>query len=376
LADGWGAVLFVALALCWPVPVALVQPKAIGVWYLEMAQKAGTAGLKHRKHRESLALDWFWMTVPWVAVAVLAVVLPFLRRGRGYRPEIWFPWWWTVGNLVMFCLWTVAKPNYYLPCLPGVALLTGIEWVRLTRSARVASASARWFLQVHWVVLFVAALALPVVVRQRAPALEGWAVLCGLTLAAAVVASAWAWRRGADAGAMAPLVGALAVGVLVGYGAIAPAQDPAHSHRALAAALDRLLPPQARTIMFYHELDEGLWFYLRGRTLEPVPGSQPDFNDLFDFLEEAKTDPQIYRRRERMKRQLQVLLDWIRSPDRTTPYVLIRNKVYDQFAPALAGLVTPLYDESRRGLKRNELVLLRVADPEAIAARPADPPPR
>jgi 4-amino-4-deoxy-L-arabinose transferase-like glycosyltransferase len=207
LADGRGLALLVALALCWPVPVALVQPKAIGVWYLEMAQKAGTAGLKHQKDRELLAVDWSWMTAPWVAVAALAVALPFLPRGRALRPRIWLPWWWAVGNLAMFCLWTVAKPNYYLPCLPAVALLTGIEWVRLTRAARAGAASARWFLQGHWVALFVAALALPVAIAQRAPAYGGWAALGGATLAVAVVASAWAWRRGADAGALVPLVG-------------------------------------------------------------------------------------------------------------------------------------------------------------------------
>jgi hypothetical protein len=366
----------VALALCWPVPVALAEPNAVGVWYLEMAQKAGKAGLKHRKDRELLALDWFWMTAPWVAVAVLAVVAPFRRRGRSLRPGIWFPWWWAVGNLAMFCLWTVAKPNYYLPCLPGVALLTGLEWVRLTRSARAGSASARWFLRGHWVVLFVAALALPVVAKQEAPAVLGWASLCAGALAAAVVASAWAWRRGADAGAMAPLVGALAVGVLVGYGAIAPAENPAHSHRALAATLDRLLPPEVRTLMFFHELDEGLWFYLRDRTLEPVPGSQPAFNDGYDFFQEAEVNPQIYSVRVRMQKQLQVLLDWIARPDRATSYVLIRGRVYDRFAPALASLATPLYSEEGRGLKRNELVLLRVADPEVIAARLPAPPPR
>lgn len=373
LADGWGLVLLVALALSWPVPVALTRPKAVGVWYLEMAQKAGTAGLKHQKDRELLALDWFWMTAPWVAVAALGVVLPFLRRGRGRRPAIWFPWWWAVGNLGMFCLWTVAKPNYYLPCLPGMALLTGIEWVRLTRAARAGSASARWFLQAHWVALFVAAVALPVVVKQEAPAALGWAMLGAAVVAAAVVASAWSWRRGADAGAMTPLVGALAVAVLVGYGAIAPADNAAHSHRALAATLEGLLPPEVRTVMFYHELDEGLWFYLRGRALAPVPGSQPATNDGFDFIEEAKVNPRIYSKWVRRERQFQVLLDWIQRPDRASPYVLIRSRVYDQFAPDLEGLVTPLYSESGRGLKRNELVLLRVADPGDVAARLSAP---
>ena len=46
-----------------------------------------------------------------------------------------------LGNLAMFCLWSVAKPNYYLPCLPGVALLVGMAWVRICRKARGAVGS-------------------------------------------------------------------------------------------------------------------------------------------------------------------------------------------------------------------------------------------
>ena len=72
------------------------------------------------------------MTAPWGLVALSSTALPFLSRARELRPRIWFAWWWSVGNLAMFCLWSVAKPNYFLPCLPGVALLIGVEWVRLT----------------------------------------------------------------------------------------------------------------------------------------------------------------------------------------------------------------------------------------------------
>ena len=42
LADGWGLAMFVVLALAWPVPVLLREPAAARVWWLEMAQKAGT----------------------------------------------------------------------------------------------------------------------------------------------------------------------------------------------------------------------------------------------------------------------------------------------------------------------------------------------
>ena len=136
LADGRGLLLFLVLALSWPVLVLLDDPNAARVWYLEMAMKAGSAGVSPHRHREILAADWPWMTAPWMIVATMAVFLPFLPRGRAARPGIWFAWWWAVGNLVMFCFWKVAKPNYYLPCLPAVAVLVGTQWVRLTRAAR------------------------------------------------------------------------------------------------------------------------------------------------------------------------------------------------------------------------------------------------
>src|SRR5262249_42646441 len=216
--DGWGATVFVALALSWPVPVLLNDPNAARVWMLEMGQKAGVAGIAHLHQRLPLAADWPWVTLPWVVIATLAVILPFLKRGREFRPGIWFPWWWSVGNLAMFSFWTVAKPNYYLPCLPGVAILCGIEWVRLTQSARAPAPSgalARRVLQLHWVAFFVAGLIVPALVHQAAPALLLWSVTFAVMAAAGVVASAWAWHRGATAGSLVPLIGAMAIGVLI-----------------------------------------------------------------------------------------------------------------------------------------------------------------
>ncbi|MBV8314611.1 MAG: glycosyltransferase family 39 protein [Planctomycetaceae bacterium] len=381
LADARGLLLFVALALSWPVPVLLADPNALRVWSLEISQKVGGADFLHHRSHQILAADWFWMTAPWVVVATMAVLLPLLPRGRAYRPAIWFPWWWAVGNLAMFCAWSVAKPNYYLPCLPGVALLVGIEWVRMSRAAReplTRWSLARPILQFHWVALFVAALVAPVAARQVAPHLLGWTAVFAAVVAVAVVASAWAWRRGADAGALMPLVAAWAVAILIGYGGIMPAANATHSHRNLATTMDRLLPPEARTVMFFHEIDEGLWFYLRDRALVPVPGSQPEYNDGLDLYSELRSGPPIRdpRRLRNVEQQIflkrqdsvrQTLLDWIARPDRVSSYVLLRNRDYDRFAPALAGLATPVFRE--QGLKRNGLVLLHVDPQETVAAR-------
>ena len=368
LADGWGLAIFLVLALSWPVPVLLHDPTAWKIWMLEMGQKVGTLGIAHRP-RSPLATDWPWMTVPWVVVATMAAIVPFLRvRGAEYRPRVWFPWCWAVGNLLMFCAWTVAKPSYFLPCLPAAAILVGLEWVRLTRDARRNGPDgrlARQVLQGHWVILFAGAVALPVVAHQQAPAWQVWASLFALVLAAAVVASAWAWHRGADAGALAPLTAALAVGVLVVYGALAPLENDRRGHRELAAAIDRALPPEARTVMFFHELDEGLWFYLHDRELVPVPGSQPAYNDAFRFARELQNGHIEWNYGKRAEAEFQVLLDWLRRPDHPSPYVLIRRETYEQFAATLAPLAQTLYGEHDK--KRNELVLIRLRDPATVA---------
>lgn len=373
LADGWGLTLFVALALSWPVPVVINDVNAARVWYLEMGQKAGTAGISHHRHHDVLAADWPLMTAPWIIFATTAVLLPLLPRGKKYRPLIWFPWSWAVGNLAMFCLWSVAKPNYYLPCLPGVALLVGLEWVRLSRVARETgqgSGAARRVLQFHWVAGFVAAVVAPVVVYRVAPEFLGWMIAFSFAAVASVVASAWAWRRGADVGAMAPLVGAWAFGILIIYGAIAPTLNGTRSHRALAANIDKVLPPDVRTVMFFHELDEGLWFYLRDRTLAPVPGSQPVYNKGFDLYKEFRTGQLELDPNKRLESEKKILLNWIASPERSSSYVLIRKALYEPFAPALEGLATPVHSE--QGLVRHELVLLRVESPSPIATRASE----
>jgi hypothetical protein len=244
--------------------------------------------------------------------------------------------------------------------------LTGIEWIRLTRTARGSSVSAmraRQILQANWVLLFTASLVAPVVIGRLMPHQFGWALALSSVMAAAIVASAWSWRRGANALSLAPIAGALAVGVGVGYGILAPADNPIHSHRTLAATLDRMLPPEAKTIMFFHELDEGLWFYLRDRDLEPVPGSQPKYNETVDMLDEFRQNGQWWDPNERVNAEKAILLSWLRDPARRVPYLLIRARIYDLYAPDLASLAMPVYRE--RGLKRNELVLLR--------ADPADP---
>ncbi|GIW86029.1 MAG: hypothetical protein KatS3mg108_0353 [Isosphaeraceae bacterium] len=373
LANGWGLLLLILLALSWPVPVLLNDPKAWEVWKLEMAQKTGTAGIAHHRDRSPLLLDWPSLTAPWTIFATLGVIAPWLRSGRSLRPTLWLPWAWAVVNLAMFSLWSVAKPNYYLPCLPAAALLAGIMLVRTVRIARCDTAlasRARRLLYGHWLVIAAVGLALPAIAWKLRPEQTGWVALGGIGLALACALSYRLWRAGADTTALYPLLGGLGLLVLIAYGIVAPTYNPRNGHRTLAAQLASLLPPDQPVVMFYRELDEGLWYYLQNRQLKPVPGSQPRYNKGFDLLDDYRQRRLILDDQKRYAAEAQTLIDWIDRGTHESPYMLIRAEVYDLFRHHLGDRLLPLYRES--GVQRNELMLVKVrptASPATLATQ-------
>jgi 4-amino-4-deoxy-L-arabinose transferase-like glycosyltransferase len=366
---GPAALFFLFLALLWPVPVLLQDPGAARLWYLEMIQKTASLGIKHRQGREILALGWPGLTAPWMVLGLLAAFLPFRKDERPRHAQLWLVWWWAMGNLVMFCFWKVAKPNYYLPCLPAVAVLVGVQWVRLTQLAReldVRGLWARLTLQGHWVGFFLVGAIGPVVAWKILPAHAIGATVLGALLIAGSIGSAWAWRRGADALALAPIVGAMTVGTVLGYGMMAPREDLKRGHRALATKIERVLPDEARTIFFFGDLDEGLWFYLRDRDLVPVPQSQAEYNKGLELYEKQRRGEIKWSEAARLEDDKALLLSWLRAPDRASSFLMIKARHYDRMAADLDGVVKPLYREE--GLDRNELVLLQAAPPEVVAS--------
>ena len=151
--------------------------------------------------------------------------------------------------------------------------------------------------------------------------------------------------------------------MVIGYGVVAPADDLARGHRHLARTLERLVPAEAAAIRFFHEIDEGLWFYLRDHRLAPVPGSQPRYSDSYDKVVRLmgitgppQASPTTPIRPRDLQRQ--VLKDWLRGRRDGDSYLLIRRPLFDHLAPDLEGLATPIHREG--AMKRTGLVLLRV----------------
>jgi 4-amino-4-deoxy-L-arabinose transferase-like glycosyltransferase len=380
LVDLPGLGLFLMLALCWPVPVLIKDPNALGVWFTEMGQKTGILPIVHRE-RSIFGLEFPLLVLPWSVVAMMGGILPLVRRRylsqRWNESHVWFPWWWTIGNLAVFSCWAVAKPNYYVPCVPGLALLVGMAWIRLSRVAHLPTQStttvlAKLLLQSQWLVLLLTSSLMPLVSRRYLPdASSTWLIIVGVAVSSGITLGWLLWWRGKELLALLPVTACCALGVVIGYGQIAPTGNAARGHRRLALELERLVPTNIPTIRFLHEIDEGLWFYLRGHRLLPLPGSQPRYSNSYDKLgdlikTESAADPPPDAAVCPQNRVRQLLLGWLEHQDRLGPYVLIRDALYDLVASDLRDRVTPVYLE--KGLKRTNLILLRARSREALTS--------
>ncbi len=377
LIDGPGLVILAVLMLVWPALVVARYPGAAGVWWLEMGQKTGVIGVEHGNARGSILAEALGMTVPWTPLLLAALVSP-VRRWWWRRvevpaepPALGLAWWWAFGPLAVLGTWDVAKPNYLLPALPAVAVLAGAGWIELTRRARDAAhgISARWCLQVAWSALFAAAVVAPVVAHELNPAWLVPTIAASLILAASTLASARAWRLGRDSASLATLAsGLIAVGLL-GYGAIAPTENAARGHRALAAELSRTLPP-GTTAWFFDDLDEAVWFYGPNLNLQPVPPltTIPPTN-RGHTLRTSVTPGQgrAEATAARTRAAVDQLTAWADGAEPNAS-LLVRGKLLDRLGAALPPRFAPVRRET--GVKRNELVLLRVRTAAEVAALP------
>ncbi len=131
--------------------------------------------------------------------------------------------------------------------------------------------------------------------------------------------------------------------------------------------LKRSSRPTRSTVWFFDELDEGLWFYLRGHELAPITGDHARYNRGFDLRVEAQAR-RIETPAQRLELAREQLADWAEHADPASPFVLIRAKIYDRISRDVSPLVEPVYRE--QDLKRNEMVLLRAKVPGTVASAP------
>jgi 4-amino-4-deoxy-L-arabinose transferase-like glycosyltransferase len=370
-----GFALFATVALSWPAAVMIGEPGAGQLWLGALGTKLMALRLTPWLDMTRFAGIWPELVLPWSPIALFAVFLPFLplrlcggvvhdeHAREASSPVYWLMWWWAMASLVAFSPWTSSHAADLVPCLPGMSLLIGDMWVRLARVARDRTAgmlTARVVLQAQWVLLFFVAGVFPLFSRALVPTeLWPWSLAISASVAAATIVSVVVWRRGADALALAPITTALVASLWIVYGVAAPTQNSLRSHRALGQTIHRVIPGDVHTVAAFDEIDDGVRFYLKDLDLAPLPTGQAGEGSASAASAQVSGDR---------------LIAWLDGGHPGSSFVLLRDSVYSRIAARLGRRVTPVLREA--GLKRDELVLLRVEDSLATRTAISDEPTR
>ena len=189
LADGWGLLIF-----------AVAGPELAGRRLARRSRALRGSGRSRCRRRPVSRTSWsiagirLWsaqwpgMVLPWTLIALVAVILPFyllaMRAEPGLGPTagaarsrrssfLWFAWWWARGQPggVLLLGGRQAQLLRPVPARHGLAdrLGLGAAGADRPRPRRRGAWRARGILQAQWVLLFVAAVVAPLVVRQLAP---------------------------------------------------------------------------------------------------------------------------------------------------------------------------------------------------------------
>lgn len=139
-------------------------------WFIFASRAvSGAAEVFGREYRyilQVLSNPFFYFSIvglvfPWTLWLAGGLAAPFASRGikkdRGY----WFAWAWLVLLLVLLSLSPVKNKRYVVPALPPAGLLAAYFWIQMERFAPTAGRWLTVLRRIHWGVLLVLSVILP-----------------------------------------------------------------------------------------------------------------------------------------------------------------------------------------------------------------------
>jgi hypothetical protein len=204
--------------------------------------------------------QWPWFSLPWSVPGVVALALPFLRRGLPAWSQIRVCYFWVAGGLVFFSTWAMQPIHYLLPLAVPLAVLEAVLCHRamgMIRGGQAQNAVRR--LGVLNLLTF---LALPVLtaalIYRHALAGRPLAITAGLVLAAPAALALW-WFRSRPERAFSLCIATSACCAAVFSGWI----QPQNSHRESIAQFARELAaivPETEAV-YFQKIEDAMPFY-------------------------------------------------------------------------------------------------------------------
>ena len=156
-----GLVLFALPWLPWVVLVLMQEPTAWDKWRVEFLDRA-TGELPNVAGQDAWYYSFFYIgvafafTLPWCVSIPGAIVRAFHRDDHVERNGQWFLLLWLGGLLLFFSIATGKETRYFLPALPPLLCLLGIELAAFFDPQRRATPALDRVL--FWLVLLAAPL--------------------------------------------------------------------------------------------------------------------------------------------------------------------------------------------------------------------------
>lgn len=180
-----GILIFLVIALPWPIAVLSQVRNAIPLWRYESLGEI--SGANH----EGVRVWWYYLVnlpqlaLPWVALWLFSLIYPFRRR----RAAAMFPFLWYALTIVFFTAVGQKKLPYLLPMVPAQAMMIAVAAAPLLRQAQRtrlrgwpgAIVAAQGIIGIVW------AMALPVMVWPFKPARTVALVAAAAAIALALI---------------------------------------------------------------------------------------------------------------------------------------------------------------------------------------------
>jgi len=119
-------------------------------------------------------LSIFGVVFPWSLWLIAGTIVPFFKRNLRKDPGYLFAWGWFLVLLITLSLSPVKNKRYIVPLLPAAGLLTAYFWVTMETGLKEPG-DYRWLRvlrQIHWAVLIIVSLLLPVFIIFQNPLLN------------------------------------------------------------------------------------------------------------------------------------------------------------------------------------------------------------
>jgi 4-amino-4-deoxy-L-arabinose transferase-like glycosyltransferase len=246
-----GTVIFLAVVLPWPLAIASRINWNLVVWKKEFIDRFFGTYASANKPLYYYLFKMFQFMSPWAAFVPFALAAPFYRVWNKKQPVMLFLWLWFIIDLAFLSLSRGKRQHYIIPAMPAMAILTAILLEDMAFNQKAFSRNfAKNFLLIHFVILALGFIALPIIMSQLKHEFLAEAILTSAAGLIVIIVVAVLFRLGKVPSGCAAIFAGIAVLTMIGYTFLANSFNYNQPSRKFSQIVARKVPPSDNLIAY------------------------------------------------------------------------------------------------------------------------------